>query len=602
MFLPPPKHVIDQPGILVVRDPLVLRLDSAARAAAFRFVERFTDQVPGVVQPTSTTRPAGSVGMELRTRDLESRSEAYTLRIETRGVTLDSEGPAGLFYGLQTMRQIIATEGRQWRCRTIRDAPDTPLRGLSLDVSRGRVPTRASLFDLVDRMAAWKMNHLQLYVEHTFDFEFDPAIAAGCSPLTADDIRALDAYCRERFVELVPSLATFGHMGRILSLPQYRDLAEIPAAAPWESQSWLQRLRGLTIDARSPEARRLLTTMLDEYLPLFSSGLANINADETHDLGCGRNRNYAERVGKGRLYTEHLRFLHEQCRRHGKRMMFWGDVIRNRPDRLGELPEDAILLDWGYDADADFPAVRSLDGSNREVCVCPGTSGWNRLLNAYEVAETNIANAARAARRHGAGGMLVTDWGDHGHFNMLSCSLPALAWAAAQAWNADAARRRDLDRSIEIHVFRGGADDGVLQALRDVSRPGNSCHTWCALYRPWRRFDPSDVMSVEAARESLESAGRAAEALASIAVPDVGAAEWRLACEATRLLSERITLAHGLKAGDHGLRTRLRRFAEEIEAFLDRYGATWRRRNRPKRLCDISAVLRALASETRALM
>ncbi len=601
MLLPPPKHVVYLPGTLIVRDPLVIRSEGATRTADLSSVERIADQVAGVVQAARTTRSAGDADIELRTRDLESRSEAYTLRIDTRGVTLDGDGPRGLFYALQTFRQIIMTEGRQWRCRTIRDAPDTSLRGLSLDVSRGRCPTRETLFNLVNRLAAWKMNHLQLYVEHTFDFEFDPDIGAGSSPLTADDMRALDAYCRERFVELVPSLATFGHMGKVLSLPQYRDLAEIPADGPWESQSWPQRLRGLTIDARSPAARRLLTTMLDEYLPLFSSGLANINADETHDLGRGRNRTYAEHVGKGSLYVEHLRFLHEQCRRHGKRMMFWGDVIRNHPDRLHELPEDAVLLDWGYEADADFPAARSLNASNRHVCVCPGTSGWNRVVNAYEVAEANIANAAATACRNDAAGMLVTDWGDHGHFNMLVCSLPAVAYAAAHAWNAGAAGHAGLDRSIETDLF-GGTGYGVLSTLRDISKPGNVCPTWCALYRPWQAFNPSEVMPVAAAHDLRDAAGAAAEVLGSTDAPDVEIAEWRLACEATRLLSEKITLAHALKTGGQGVHSRLQQFSEEIEAFVRRYEATWYRRDRPERLRDIIAVLNKLARETRSLM
>ena len=56
-------------------------------------------------------------------------------------------------------------------------------RGLMLDVSRGKVPTLATLLALVDGLAAHKYNQLQLYIEHTFDFPSHPDIGAGTDPL-----------------------------------------------------------------------------------------------------------------------------------------------------------------------------------------------------------------------------------------------------------------------------------------------------------------------------------------------------------------------------------------------------------------------------------
>ena len=208
--------------------------------------------------------PAGRPYVRFSIADHDSTSEAFGLFIGPEAVSVEAKGPAGFFHALNSLAEIAARCCDRWPCQRVNDAPDLSVRGLSLDVSRGRVPTLEALFELVDRLAVWRINHLQLYVEHTFDFSFDPAIADGCSPLTTRDIASLDAYCRERFIELVPSLSTFGHMGRILSLPQYRHLAEIEATTPWEAQSWLERTRGLTLDARNPESRRLLERMLDE--------------------------------------------------------------------------------------------------------------------------------------------------------------------------------------------------------------------------------------------------------------------------------------------------------------------------------------------------
>ena len=559
-------------------------------------IERAVHRLANSLQVTArVTAGSGEISFELR--DPDSDSQAYQLRIEPSGVTVTGAGPAGLFHGIQTLQQIADREQTRWHCCAIDDAPDLAIRGLSLDVSRGRVPTMDTLRRLVDRLAAMKINHLQLYIEHTFDFRFDPDIARDCSPLTHDDIRQLDAYCRDRFIDLVPSLATFGHMGRILSLPRYRHLAEIEATQTWESQSWPQRLRGLTIDARGTESRKLLEAMLDEYLPLFSSGFANVNADETHDLGSGRNRAYCARVGRGRLYVDHLLFLSEVCGRHGKRMMFWGDVIRNHPDLLSELPADAVMLDWGYDADADFPAVRSSARADRDVCVCPGTIGWNRLINDLGTSHANISNAATAAEAHHASGMIVTDWGDHGHFNLPACSLPAIALAAARAWNLSPVPAEELDRAIETFVF-GSRAPGIMAALCKVARAGEACQTWCRLYQPLADSEALRTMDQQTAASFRADA---TAAMALIEGNDDDTAEWRLACRASVLLADKIAVAHALGKNGRADAVALRHFADDVDQFIECYTSAWLVRNRPNRLEDVTGVLAVLAHEARQL-
>ena len=134
-------------------------------------------------------------------------------------------GAAGLRYAVETLLQLADAKGALPACE-IDDAPDFRDRGIMLDVSRGRVPRRATLEALVDLCARMRLNVLMLYVEHTFAFRRHPEIGEGASPLDAETILALDAYAADRGVELVPCLQSLGHMERILSLPRYRKLAE----------------------------------------------------------------------------------------------------------------------------------------------------------------------------------------------------------------------------------------------------------------------------------------------------------------------------------------------------------------------------------------
>ena len=110
----------------------------------------------------------------------------------------------------------------------IRDWPDIEVRGAMLDVSRDRVPTRATLERLVGILAAARYNHLQLYVEHTFAYRDHEEVWRHASPLTVDDMRWLDDLCAAHGIELVTNQNCFGHMGRWLSHDGYRQRAECP--------------------------------------------------------------------------------------------------------------------------------------------------------------------------------------------------------------------------------------------------------------------------------------------------------------------------------------------------------------------------------------
>ncbi len=135
-----------------------------------------------------------------------------------------------------TLAQLVALSGGALPVCEIEDAPDFEARGVMLDISRDKVPTMATLFELVDRLAALKINQLQLYTEHTFAYRGHEEVWRDASPMTPEEIRELDVYCLERCVELVPNQNSFGHLERWLALPRYAPLAELPqggAPLPW---------------------------------------------------------------------------------------------------------------------------------------------------------------------------------------------------------------------------------------------------------------------------------------------------------------------------------------------------------------------------------
>jgi hypothetical protein len=367
----------------------------------------------------------------------DTARDAYRLTVSPRGIELAAPTLHGLRYGLQTLGDL-ARRGGRIPALEILDQPDFRDRGVMLDVSRGRVPRRATLEALVDLCARLRLNVLMLYVEHTFAFRRHPEIGAGASPLDAETILALDAYAADRGVELVPCLQSLGHMERVLSLPRYRKLAE-------SDRRW-------SVSPSRPETYAFLEDLYDEFLPLFRSKRFNANCDEPFDLGRGQSARRAPKKSPGELFAGHVDALERLARKHGKQLMIWADFAYKHADQIPRLAPDTVLIDWWYEASFEADRIAKLRRHGFEFWVSPGTSAWNCLFPRIANSEANIARWAEAGKRHGATGFLNTDWGDFGHYNTLGASLYAYAQGAQQAWSGPT-DEKSFDRAFGRAIF-----------------------------------------------------------------------------------------------------------------------------------------------------
>jgi hypothetical protein len=402
----------------------------------------------------SRERAALEPAMQLGVADIEP--QGYRLAITPENIAIQAADAAGAFYARATLAQIRRLHpGGDLPCVEIEDAPDFPVRGVMLDISRDKVPTLATLRHLVDELAALKINHLELYTEHTFAYRNHREVWEHADPMTAEEIRELDGWCGERFVELVPNQNSFGHMERWLKHPRYAPLAECPDGftLPWGARSGPFSLNPLDGGSLA-----LLGELYAELLPNFRSGKFNVGCDETFDLGLGRSAQACRQRGKGRVYLEFLLKIHELVRSHGRRMHFWGDIIHHHPELISELPRDVVALEWGYEANHPF----GTNGARfREAgvpfYVCPGRSSWNTFAGRTRNCLENLRNAAEQGLAQGAIGYLNTDWGDNGHWQYLPVSYLGFAAGAAFSWCLAANRERDWPAALDAHVFRDSA-------------------------------------------------------------------------------------------------------------------------------------------------
>ena len=477
----------------------------------------------------------------------------------------------------------------------VEDWPDLAVRGVMLDISRDKVPAMATLFALIDRLASWKINQVQLYTEHTFAYRDHAEVWERASPVTASELVELDAYCRARHVELVPNQNCLGHWERWLRHERYRPLALCPDG--FEQRG--RRRPPTTLDPTNPAALALVRSLLAELLPNFTSRRVHVGLDEPWELP-------HERIGD---YLEWVRALRETPELAGREMLVWGDILDLHPDSLDALPGEVTVCEWWYDAPRDWDAVvRPHAQAGRSFWVCPGTSSWTTILGRWTNAMTNISEAASAGVTQGAGGLLVTDWGDLGHLQYLPISEPGLAWAAAQSWCRAANTDLDLPGALDTHCYGDAA--GVLGgALRDLGdahlRIGpqwfNLSTLVMHLYYPQLQLGRSftaglTVAELDDAAQCLSDvtvrldSARPERADGALVVDELKAAAALagLLCRDARARLETDGWLASVPAGQRMA------FADELSPMIDHHRRLWLARNRPGGLDDSAAWLENL--------
>jgi hypothetical protein len=397
----------------------------------------------------------------------ELHPEGYQLIITKDAIELYGGSNAGILYGIQTLRQIINFKGAVLPSLTIEDYPAIENRGFYHDITRGRIPTLQSLKELADKMSYYKMNQLQLYIEHSFLFRNFSEVWRDDTPLTAEEILELDQYCRNLHIDLVPSIATFGHLYKVLRTKTYSHLCELEGSDK-EPFSFYERMAHHTLDISNKDSFAFITEMLKEFIPLFSSQYFNLCADETFDLGKGKSKALAENVGLDNMYIDFVGQICEFLISKGKEPMFWGDIICGFPEAVQKLPKSVICLNWGYEPNESEDNTKALKEAGARQYVCPGVNGWNRLINNYRSAYDNISRMSSYAVKYQAEGILNTDWGDFGHINHPEFSIAGMIYGAAFSWNAKGLEFEDINCKISRLEY-GDATDTFLSIVNTLS-------------------------------------------------------------------------------------------------------------------------------------
>ncbi len=609
-LLPQPRSISFLPGTNYLTTNRLIVLEGFQPGmllfSAAHFQSRLRDLLSLDWEITAFSGTAPTVrGLTLRLLPvLPLNDQGYHLSISGQQIQIEACTASGIFYGVATLIQILENAGGELPCLKIEDWPDFPVRGVMLDVSRDKVPTLETLFGLVDRLASWKINQIQLYTEHTFAYQGHKEVWVGSSPLTGQDILALNAYCKERFIDLVPNQNSFGHMHRWLIHEKYAHLGEVRSgfSAPWGYVDG-----PFSLSPANPGSLELISSLYDELLPHFSSRMINVGCDETFDLGQGQSKEEVERRGAGRVYLDFLLDIYTGIKRRGYTMQYWSDIVLQHPDLIDELPRDAIALEWGYEANHPFEEHCSkLDEAGIPFYVCPGTSSWNSISGRTDNALMNLQQSAESGLKYGACGYLITDWGDSGHWQPLSVSYLGLAAGAAYSWALDANRDLDISLAVSWHGFgdRTGAAGSSAFKLGNLYRvagiePINTSALFLVLQWPLYRLKKHpNIMNISFQKvlAALEDAAAPLE-LAQMSCPDADIIqkEYALVIRMLKHACHRGLLAQSSDPLEsESIRSELK---DDMHTLLSDFEQVWLARNRPGGLVDSVACLERIRQD-----
>jgi hypothetical protein len=371
------------------------------------------------------------------------------------GLAVIAETSAGIFYGAQTVKQLIRGSGNNavLLVPTLRDWPAMAWRGLSDDWSRGPLPNMDFLKREIRTLAAYKINVFSPYFEHTFAYESSPVAAFPGGAMTADEARELVAYAAQYHITVIPEQESFGHLHHLLKFEQFSSLGETP--------------HGSVLAPGDAATLPLIGSWFSELAKVFPAPFAHVGADETFELGLGKTRSQVEQQGPGAVYIDFLKQIHSTLEPNHKRLLFWGDIAVKSPELVSTLPKDMIAVPWEYRARPDFkPIIEPFTKAGLETWVAPGVSNWSRLYPNNNAALANIRVFVRDGQALGATGVLNTVWNDDGE-GIFDQNWFGVLFGAAAGWQSGESSEETFSSSFGF-AFHQDPTGKIDQAQREL--------------------------------------------------------------------------------------------------------------------------------------
>ena len=389
-LVPQPAHLEPREGAfelnrqtrLLLSDPTNERLRTTAELLATLVRDAAAlplrvGELPARAAGTSS-RPHNAIVLRLTGEaDAEAPAGRYQLDVTPEGAVVTAASPRGIFYGVQTLRQLLPGEVEQglgyddgqvrWELPAvhIEDAPRFPYRGMHLDVGRHFFPV-SFIKKYIDLLALYKLNtfHWHLTEDQGWRIEIEqyPRLtevgacrdssmvghydaqtfdaSRYCGYYTQEEVREVVRHARERFVRVIPEIEMPGHSRAALAAyPELGCTGETYSVAT----TW-----GIHEEIYCPkeETFEFLKNVLREVMALFPSEYIHIGGDEAPKEQWEESpvaQQVIEREGlddEEALQSYFIRRIARFLEEHGRKLIGWDEILQ------GGLPSNATVMSW----------------------------------------------------------------------------------------------------------------------------------------------------------------------------------------------------------------------------------------------------------------
>ena len=383
-------------------------------------------------------------------------AQGYVLDVSPGRIFVAGKDGPGLFYGVQTLRQLVVagSQGVTIHGVRVRDWPALLYRGTQVDMSRGPVPTLTHLKRILRSISEFKLNQLYMYMEDSFRLDGQPLIGVLSDTLSREDWKELVAFAARYHVDIIPAQNSCGHLHKVLRFEQYSGLGERP--------------HGHVLAPEGP-SYAFLKELYGQMTSIFPSAFYHVGCDETWELGRGRTVSRVQQEGVGKVYVENLKQVASVLKPYNKQVIFWGDITLEHPEVIKDLPKDLIVASWQYYLYPSYEKwIKPYVEAGLKVIVCPWIGNTDQMMPDCEEAAANIGKFTEDGKKAGAIGMNNTVWNDGGEI-LYGANWWGIVYGAACAWEPQTPSVEEFDQKYDWAFYRN-TDHRFVEAIKKLSR------------------------------------------------------------------------------------------------------------------------------------
>ncbi len=415
--------------------------------------------------------------------------QGYQLTSSENEVDIRANSEAGLFYGTQTLLQLIkkSRDGYLIPGIEITDWPDIEKRAAHYDTKHHQ-DKRSYVESFIKDLAKYKMNQLIWEWEDKLEYKSRPEIGAP-GAFTIEEMQEMTRYAQKYHVEIIPLVQGLGHVSFILKWPQYRHLREI-SDSNWEFCPLEEGSYDLLFDLWEESI---------EATP--GSGYIHIGSDETYELAaCDDCKAKAGEIGASGVYHLFVKRATDHLKKFNRKVMVWerpmGWEMNRSPVKNFEISKDIVLTESYHYETPDFKYAKQARDLGYEIYAYDPNPGIEPLFLPYKFRQRGGKNVTGSLENSYQfltstalsgvfDGMVNTSWDDSGLHNQMW--MLSFVTSAEYSWSGSKPSLQEFEDSFYKSYY--GPSVKNMEELYYLLNEGAYYFAWTFERNVWHHGD-----------------------------------------------------------------------------------------------------------------